>query len=490
MNYHVLTLFPEMIEQGLSNSITGRALKKNIITLSTVNIRDYSNNKHKKVDDYTYGGGAGMLMQAQPVYDAVSSVLSSVPENNTKRVIYVTPQGSVFNQKKAMEFSKEDDLIFLCGHYEGIDERVLEEVVTDYVSIGDYILTGGELPAMVMIDAISRLVPGVLHNEVSAETESFHGNLLEYPQYSRPEEWHGKAVPEVLLSGNQKKIDEWRLLHSIERTKQRRPDLFKKYQILQDAKELLLGKKLLHIDMIEMINNGEAEVIEHQGQELLLRNVNTGIYYHSNLLLEDGESVCFGKPFEDAGIKIAEFSLDTAFLVAHTKEASQKAVEKWNMTEIADCYLVTYTMKEKAPVTGLYRPDGKPMEGGNAEGLYIRPLGVEHAELVMEANPDTDEYYLESQIRQGQMVGAFIDDVLVGMAGYNDCGDVGLLFVYPNYRRRGIGKALFTYMINDCLEKGRTPYCMFDEKDMSVIGLFEALGMYRSKTPVFWLYRN
>ena len=230
MNFHVLTLFPEMIEQGLSESITGRALKQNIISLDTVNIRDFANNKHNKVDDYTYGGGAGMLMQAEPVYGAIKSVTDKI--KHQCRVIYVTPQGKRFDQHMAMDFAGNEDLVFLCGHYEGIDERVLEETVTDYVSIGDYVLTGGELAAMVMIDAISRLVPGVLHNDISAETESFHGKLLEYPQYSRPFSWHGKEVPAVLMSGNQKQIDAWRLEQSIMRTRQRRPDLYDEYQKL------------------------------------------------------------------------------------------------------------------------------------------------------------------------------------------------------------------------------------------------------------------
>ncbi len=225
MKFHVLTLFPEMIINGLSTSITGRAMEKEIISLDAVNIRDYTISKHKKVDDYPYGGGAGMLMQAQPVYDAHKAVC----KGRNIRTVYVTPQGSVFNQKMAQEFAKEEELILLCGHYEGIDERVLEEVVTDYVSIGDYVLTGGELAAMVMIDAIARLVPGVLNNDVSAEFESFQDDLLEYPQYSRPEVWMDKAVPPVLLSGHHVNIEKWRLAQSIERTKERRPDLYERW---------------------------------------------------------------------------------------------------------------------------------------------------------------------------------------------------------------------------------------------------------------------
>ncbi|MGN0383243.1 MAG: tRNA (guanosine(37)-N1)-methyltransferase TrmD, partial [Eubacterium sp.] len=223
MNFYVLTLFPEMINSCGNISILGRAQSKNIINIIPVNIRDYSNNKHMHVDDYPYGGGAGMVMQPQPVYDAYKSIADKL--GRSPRVVYLTPQGKVFNQKLAEEYSKEEDLIFLCGHYEGIDERVLEEIVTDNVSSGDYVLTGGELPAMIMIDAISRLIPGVLSNNVSAEFETFNDNLLEYPQYTRPEIYHGKKVPDVLLSGHHANIEKWRREQSLKRTFERRPDL-------------------------------------------------------------------------------------------------------------------------------------------------------------------------------------------------------------------------------------------------------------------------
>ena len=226
MNFHVLTLFPEMIEQGMNTSIIGRAIAGGYLSVDAINIRDYAFNKHQKVDDYPYGGGAGMLMQAEPVYLAYQSIEEKI--GYRPRVVYLTPQGSVFNQTMAKDFAKEQDLVFLCGHYEGIDERVLEEVVTDFVSIGDYVLTGGELPAMVMMDAVSRMVPGVLSNQESGETESFAGNLLEYPQYSRPEEWHGKKVPPVLLSGHHANIEALRREQSILRTAKNRPDLLKK----------------------------------------------------------------------------------------------------------------------------------------------------------------------------------------------------------------------------------------------------------------------
>ena len=240
MNFHILTLFPDMVMNGLNTSIIGRAVNAGLLSIEAVNIRDYAFNKHQSVDDYPYGGGAGMLMQAEPVYLAYEAVAERIRKQGEKpRVVYLSPQGNVFDQKMAEELSQEEDLILLCGHYEGIDERVLEEIVTDYVSIGDYVLTGGELPAMVMVDAISRLVPGVLHNDVSAEFESFQDNLLEYPQYSRPEEWHGKKVPSVLLSGHHANIEKWRREQSIIRTYERRPDLFEKCELTEKEKQWL-----------------------------------------------------------------------------------------------------------------------------------------------------------------------------------------------------------------------------------------------------------
>ena len=215
-----------MIEQGMHTSIIGRAIAGGYLSINAVNIRDYAFNKHQKVDDYPYGGGAGMLMQSEPVYLSYEAIKEKI--GYRPRVVYLTPQGKVFHQEMAKELAQERDLVFLCGHYEGIDERVLDEIVTDYVSIGDYVLTGGELPAMVMMDSISRMVPGVLSNQESGETESFAGNLLEYPQYSRPEEWHGQKVPPVLLSGHHANIEAWRREQSVMRTAKRRPDLLKK----------------------------------------------------------------------------------------------------------------------------------------------------------------------------------------------------------------------------------------------------------------------
>jgi len=224
-----------MVMDGLNTSIIGRAIEAGLIEINAVNIRDYSTNKHMKVDDYPYGGGAGLVMQPEPIYRAYKDLEKDMKKK--PRVVYLTPQGTTFHQEMAKELAKEEELVFLCGHYEGIDERVLEEIVTDYVSIGDYVLTGGELPAMVMIDSISRLVPGVLHNDDSAGDESFENGLLEYPQYTRPPVFLDKEVPEVLLSGHHENIRKWRHEQSVKRTKERRPDLWDAYEKGMEEKD-------------------------------------------------------------------------------------------------------------------------------------------------------------------------------------------------------------------------------------------------------------
>ena len=247
MNFHVLTLVPEMIMNGLEISILGRAAAKGIVTFEAVNIRDSTLERHGKVDDYPYGGGAGMVMQAEPIYRAYEALVEKIGKK--PRVIYMTPQGKTFNQNIAEDLAKEEDLVFLCGHYEGVDERVLEMIATDYLSAGDYVLTGGELPAMMMIDCISRLVPGVLNNNVSAEFETFHDNLLEYPQYTRPEVFMGKKVPDILLSGHHANVEKWRREQSIIRTLKNRPEL------LEDA--VLSKKEQKFLD--ELLRQQETE---------------------------------------------------------------------------------------------------------------------------------------------------------------------------------------------------------------------------------------
>lgn len=221
MKFDVLTLFPEMFDT-LNQSIIGRAIEKDLININLVNIRDFSKDKHKNVDDTPYGGGAGMVIRSDVVYDSYNSV-----KTDGAKVIYMSPQGKVLDQKKVVELSKEKHLILLCGHYEGIDQRVLDEIVDEEISIGDYVLTGGELPAMVLIDSVSRYVEGVISEDSTSE-ESFSNNLLEYPQYTRPEVFNGVKVPEVLLSGHHENIRKWREEKSLEFTKNKRPDLLKK----------------------------------------------------------------------------------------------------------------------------------------------------------------------------------------------------------------------------------------------------------------------
>jgi len=232
MKFDVLTLFPEMFEP-IKHSIINRAVEKNVIDINLINIRDFSKDKHNHVDDTPYGGGAGMVMQADVVYDAYNSIEG---KENAK-VIYLTPKGKTLNQSKVRELSKEDHLILLCGHYEGIDQRVLDEIVDEEISVGDYVLTGGELPAMVVVDSVSRYVNGVL-SEDSTNEESFSNNLLEYPQYTRPESFHGNSVPEVLTSGNHQEIAKWRYEQSLITTYKKRPDLLTEEQRKQ-AEELL-----------------------------------------------------------------------------------------------------------------------------------------------------------------------------------------------------------------------------------------------------------
>lgn len=491
MNFHILTLFPEMIVQGLENSITGRAIKERKIAVDAVNIRDFTEDKHRKVDDYTYGGGAGMLMQPQPVYDA----WESIPKKKDKRLrtIYVTPQGHTFNQKMAEELSKEAELVILCGHYEGIDERVLEEVVTDYVSIGDYVLTGGELAAMVMVDAIARLVPGVLNNETSAETESFHGNLLEYPQYTRPEVWHGKEVPKVLLSGNQKDISSWRLEQSVLRTKNRRPDLFEKYQELQECAQILMEQKLLHIDMIECIRRGKARLIYRSGKEILLRDMDSDVYMHTNPE-ENGEFLTKLPLVQLAKIRC---------LVLHQERMIEEAEKCLVMKAQGACRQAVCTRREKLSISGLYRADGRPMPNG----LVIHALQPEYAKKAAEAylqygyladrtiseeEKQENLDYLSRRIAVKEMYGAFIRskdgaEELAGFIGKHSEGSIGMLTVFPQYRRQKIALALETYMINRDIEQGFTPYGQVREDNEASISVQQKMGLCFSKTPIFWM---
>ncbi len=225
MRFDVMTLFPGLVSSVLSESIIGRAQDSKIIEVVCHNIRDHSKDKHRKTDDTPYGGGVGMVMTCQPIYDCYLELMKSIPEENKKRVIYMSPKGRIFSHSVAKELAEYDNLIFLCGHYEGVDQRILDEIIDEEISIGDYVVTGGEIPACIVIDAVSRLKDGVLASSECYEGESVASGILEYPQYTKPREFLGREVPEVLLSGDHKKIDEWRLYRSVEITRERRPDL-------------------------------------------------------------------------------------------------------------------------------------------------------------------------------------------------------------------------------------------------------------------------
>jgi tRNA (guanine37-N1)-methyltransferase len=390
--------------------------------------------------------------------------------------VYLTPQGQTFTQSMAKELAKEEEIVLLCGHYEGIDERVLEEIVTDYVSIGDYVLTGGELPAMVMVDAISRMVPGVLTNGESGQTESFEGNLLEYPQYSRPEIWQKKAVPEVLLSGNQKKIAEWRKETAIQRTKERRPDLYQKYEKLQACREILHKNKFLHIDMTELISRGRAELVYKNGANICLYDLESGVYFHTADNKETG--------LEMLEHIVAHHKGEPELLALHQDFMVEETKKRFGMNALMTCYQAVYTRKEKLPVTGLYRTDGKETE----DGLCIRRLTLKQLDVVQSNYATMDDPdYVRERIEKGAMYGAFVHGELAGFAGVHEEGSIGMLKVLNAYRGRKIGKALETYMLNLALEQGITPYGQVVEGNEISLGLQRSLGLCFSKEKMYWV---
>ena len=455
MNFHILTLFPEMVMNGLNTSIIGRAAAQGLLTLNAVNIRDYTLDKHGKVDDYPYGGGAGMLMQAQPVYDAYRAVVGE----KKPRTIYVTPQGTPFTQKIAEELAEEEELVFLCGHYEGIDERVLEEIVTDYVSIGDYVLTGGELPAMVMIDAISRLVPGVLNNEVSAETESFHNDLLEYPQYSRPEEWHGKKVPQVLLSGNHKNINQWRVEQSELRTAKRRPDLYEKYQEKQRIVKKLSRKKRENIHIMEMLSRGNGEVLYHEGDNLLIFDRKSSVCVLTAADAASGEALCRLIPGD------AEL-----FVVSQTFLADL-VCKKPGVHPSLQCVQACYTRKETLPV----------------KHKAIRKLDESFLDYMTAHYDKGSREYLQERIAAGAMYGAFDGEQIMGFIGLHNEGSMGMLYVEEAYRRQGVAASLESFLINRQLEWGWTPFAHIETDNEASKKLQDKLGLYLSAGTLWWL---
>ena len=469
MKIHVLTLFPEMVKECFKSSIIGRAVQNGILSLHVADIREYSLDKHKKVDDYPYGGGAGMLMQAQPVFDAWKDVTGG----RKVRTVYVTPQGDPFTQRMAEELAKEEELVFLCGHYEGIDQRVLEETVTDYVSIGDYVLTGGELPAMVMVDAIGRLIPGVLGNDSSAEEESFYNDLLEYPQYSRPEVWHDKKVPEVLLSGDHKKISQWRLEQSKQRTAQVRPDLYGKYERKQELIGRLMKDKRNYIHMIESLRRGRAEILYWEGNDILLYDRRCVTCMISASSRETGRRMLELIPEETCTVVTSQAFLNEA--LCGGDGMADEGTGIYGQFEIhSECCQLLYTQKTPLPV----------------KHKDIRRLTMDQLDYVSEHYSYDGRSYVEARIREGVMYGAFVEEEPVGFIGMHSEGSLGLLYVEEAYRRHGIALSLEAYMINRTLEKGWTPYGHVILGNEGSFALQEKLGLYRSDRTVWWLERR
>lgn len=464
MRFYVLTLFPDMIVQGMQTSIFGRAVKNGRISLEAVDIRNYTENKHKKVDDYPYGGGAGMLMQAQPVFDTCRSVKEKAGMEKT-RVIYLTPQGKAFTQEMAQELAEEKSLIFLCGHYEGIDERVLEETVTDYVSVGDFVLTGGELPAMVMMDAISRLIPGVLNNEDSADFETFHNDLLEYPQYSRPEEWHGKKVPAVLLSGNHAEVEKWRLEQSMEKTKKNRPDLYEKYSRKQYFIEKMRRKnKWMYMDIMENLRRGRGTILYGEADGIVVCDRNAGVYFLA--------------AFEEAAAAKIAASIsqtDGSWLYVLHQDCLLSAMqERFCLEKQIPFRQAVYTQKVSLSVSGGSR-------------VSIQQLSCLNYEEVVRHYSMTDDGYIRERLASGNIYGAFLDEKLTGFAGIHREGSLGILEVYEEYRHQGIGTALEAFLINRHLSCGYTPYASIEPDNIVSRRLQEKLGLHLSKEVMYWV---
>ncbi|MCF0132185.1 MAG: tRNA (guanosine(37)-N1)-methyltransferase TrmD [Pseudobutyrivibrio sp.] len=467
MIINVLTLFPEMIDNIAKESIMGKGIENGYLSLNAVNIRDYTTDVHKKVDDYTYGGGAGMLIQAQPVYDCYKAVNGDAKP----RTIYVTPQGRPFTQNMAIELSKEDELTIICGHYEGIDERVLEEVVTDYISIGDYVLTGGELAAMVIIDAVSRFVPGVLGNDESAMTESFYRNLLEYPQYSRPYEWNGKHVPEVLTGGNAKEISAWRLNESIKRTKERRPDLYEKYIASQEIISRLKKKKRDNYYMIESLNRGKSEVLYCDDYVVLLEDSNHECYY---IWLDDMAVDLQNDAAIEAALSNVTELLDTnRLLVVQTKKVADYLCGLLHITIAMESHLYTYTQKDYKHING----------------YDIRMLGLEYFDEIFQMYDEESECNLRHMLSTGKVYGIFVENELAGFCGEHLDGCTGPLIIKEKYRKQGLGYVLERYMLNVYKEKDEIMYCYVKTGNLASEALQSKLGLYSSDKLIYWLGR-
>ena len=398
-----------------------------------------------------------MLMKAQPVYDCWKAVAG---EREKLRTIYVTPQGKPLTQKMVKEFASQEELVILCGHYEGIDERVLEEVVTDRVSIGDYVLTGGELPALVMIDAISRLVPGVLGSDESTEDESFEKDLLEYPQYSRPEIWHDKEVPKELLTGDHKKINEWRTRKAEERTRSMRPDMYERYCYRQKIIEELMKRKKENVYMIDALMRDEAEILYAKN------SVVVGYHKKTNVAMICCETI---EEAKDAAKYLPE---NYRLLLHNCAESVQFWRDEYGLEIVDTCYQSVYTQHNALPISH----------------KDIRQYPLEELDYANDHYGNgTHKEYLRERILTGEFFAAYDQDKIVGFCGIHSGGSLGLLYVDEEYRRGNIGSSLASFLVNTALDRGGIPYAHIVVGNEASLKMQQKMGLYMANCEIYWM---
>ena len=461
MRIDIMTLFPDAVDAMMNASIIGRAQERGFVTIRTHQIREFTTNRQMQVDDYPYGGGRGAVMQADPLYRCWQHICDEAGQR--VHTIYMSPCGRTFDQQVARELKAAyDRLILVCGHYEGVDERFLEECVDEELSLGDFVLTGGEIPAMAVADCLCRMVPGVLPEESCYTEESHWDGLLEYPQYSRPEEWRGKKVPEVLLSGNHKKINAWRLEQSERRTEERRPDLYAKYQEKQKVIKKLSAKKRIFIHMMETLSRGLGEVLYAEGKNVLIYLPEIG---NAMLNAEDEEHL-------EKMLPLIPKAVSEHSIVTVTDRWNERVSEILGYHGSMLCSQACYTRGEPLPV----------------RHKDIRQLTVEEVPYVAEHYHLGDEIYVRERIAAGDVFGIYIEGKLCGFIGCHNDGSMGMLYVEDAYRRQGLAASLEGYLINKQREQGMIPYAHIVNGNEASIQLQERLGLNLSDPTIWWLY--